>query len=121
MVVVRRLMRDDVEPGLPVPQGFDVRAYEDQLVARWHNEAVRHRLAQIAMDGSQKIPNRWFGPIRERLAAGGSPAGHDARTRGVDALRVGADVPTTVTRTSSTTRSASRSPLRCKGSRHPSR
>ena len=73
MAVVRRLMRDDVEPGLPVPQGFDVRAYEDQLVARWHNEAVRHRLAQIAMDGSQKIPNRWFGPVRERLAAGGSP------------------------------------------------
>jgi fructuronate reductase len=73
LAVVARLMRDDVEPGLPVPEGFDVRAYQDQLVSRWHNEAVRHRLAQIAMDGTQKIPNRWFAPIRERLAAGDSP------------------------------------------------
>jgi fructuronate reductase len=71
---VRRLM-DDVTPTLVVPDGFDVAAYQAQLRSRWENAAIRHRLAQIAMDGSQKLPNRLFGPIRERLAAGGSPDG----------------------------------------------
>ena len=71
---VTRLMSDDVAPTLAVPEGFDVTAYQLQLRQRWHNQAIRHRLAQIAMDGSQKLPNRLFGPIRERLAAGGVPS-----------------------------------------------
>ena len=79
---IRRLMADDLAPTLVVPDGFDVGAYQTQLRARWDNTAVRHRLAQIAMDGSQKLPNRLVGPIRERLAAGVDP---HAATLGVAA------------------------------------
>ncbi|MFM2098697.1 MAG: hypothetical protein RLZZ366_236 [Pseudomonadota bacterium] len=30
------------------------------LIERFRNPALNHRLAQIAMDGSQKIPQRWL-------------------------------------------------------------
>ena len=40
-------------------------AYADALVARFANPALNHQLIQIAMDGSQKIPQRWL----ETLAA----------------------------------------------------
>jgi fructuronate reductase len=71
---VTLLMRDDVTPGLDMPAGFDLSGYQEQLRSRWRNAAIRHLLSQIAMDGSQKIPNRLFGPIKERLAAGATPA-----------------------------------------------
>jgi fructuronate reductase len=68
-----RFMQDDVTPGLDVPAGFGLGDYQEQLRSRWRNVAIRHLLSQVAMDGSQKIPNRLFGPIRERLASGGQP------------------------------------------------
>jgi fructuronate reductase len=34
------------------------------------NPALAHRCAQIAMDGSQKLPQRWLNTVRDRLAAG---------------------------------------------------
>lgn len=80
--VVERLMVDDMTPTLDVPDGFDVGAYRDQLRSRWDNVAVRHRLAQIATDGSQKLPNRFVAPITQRLAEGATPA---AATLGVAA------------------------------------
>jgi fructuronate reductase len=70
---VQKLMDEDVAPTLVVPDGFDLPGYQQQLRARWGNSAVRHRLVQIAMDGSQKLPNRLLGTIRERLAAGAEP------------------------------------------------
>ena len=38
------------------------------LLQRWRNPALAHRCQQIAMDGSQKIPQRWVRPLAERLA-----------------------------------------------------
>ncbi|MBF5095975.1 mannitol dehydrogenase family protein, partial [Azospirillum sp. INR13] len=35
----------------------------------FRNPALRHRTWQIAMDGTQKLPQRLLNPIRERLAA----------------------------------------------------
>ncbi|BEP14537.1 mannitol dehydrogenase family protein [Acidothermaceae bacterium B102] len=70
---ISRLMTDDLTPTLDVPDGFDVIAYQAELRSRWDNTAVRHRLAQIAIDGSQKLPNRLVGSIRERRAAGVEP------------------------------------------------
>ena len=57
------------------------------LVARFRNPALRHRTWQIAMDGTQKLPQRLLGTVRDRLAAGAllRPAG--ARRRRLDALR----------------------------------
>jgi hypothetical protein len=40
------------------------------LIERFENPALRHRTWQICMDGSQKLPQRLLGSIRDRLAAG---------------------------------------------------
>jgi len=38
----------------------DIGTYTKSLLARFGNDALNHRLSQIAMDGSQKIPQRWL-------------------------------------------------------------
>jgi fructuronate reductase len=54
-----------------LPDGFyDLGAYRDALLERFANPALRHRTWQIAMDGSQKLPQRLLGTIRDRLAHG---------------------------------------------------
>lgn len=65
---VARFMHDEATPTLKVPPGFDVEAYKQALLKRFRNPALRHRTWQIAMDGSQKLPQRLLGAIRERLA-----------------------------------------------------
>jgi fructuronate reductase len=55
---------------LHLPPGADAHHYAQSLLARFANPALRHRTAQIAMDGSQKLPQRLFAPALERLAAG---------------------------------------------------
>ncbi|HEX6833718.1 MAG TPA: mannitol dehydrogenase family protein [Rudaea sp.] len=66
---VERLMREDIRPGVAAPSGFDVDAYIDAVLARFRNPVMRHALAQIAWDGSQKLPFRLLGTIRDALAA----------------------------------------------------
>lgn len=44
--------------------------YRAALLTRFANPALAHRCAQIAMDGSQKLPQRLLAPIRERLERG---------------------------------------------------
>lgn len=70
-----RLWTDEILPTVPPPEGTDLAAYCDALMARYRNPAIRHRTAQIATDGSQKLPQRILGPVRERLAAGVVPVG----------------------------------------------
>ncbi len=54
-----------------LPEGApDPAAYAEALVARFQNPAIAHATAQIAMDGSQKMPQRIFAPACEALAAG---------------------------------------------------
>jgi fructuronate reductase len=69
--LVHGLMTDEVIPTLPMPRA-DLEAYRDQLLARFANPALQHRTWQIAMDGTQKLPQRLLGTIRDRLAAGQS-------------------------------------------------
>jgi fructuronate reductase len=66
---VRRMMALEVAPTLSVP--VDLCAYQERLLERFADPAIRHRTAQIAMDGSQKLPQRLLGPIRDQLRAGG--------------------------------------------------
>lgn len=67
--LIEDLMIEEITPVLTLPQGADVGAYRRSLLARFHNTALRHRTWQIAMDGSQKLPQRLLSTIRERLAA----------------------------------------------------
>lgn len=46
----------------------DQKSYVDSIVARFANPAIRHRLSQIGSDGSLKIAERWFDPLRETPA-----------------------------------------------------
>lgn len=61
----------EIIPTVPAPQGVVLADYADALLARFRNPAIRHRTWQIAMDGSQKLPQRLLGTIRDRLKAGG--------------------------------------------------
>ncbi|WP_298877087.1 mannitol dehydrogenase family protein [uncultured Bradyrhizobium sp.] len=53
---------------LTMPAGTDLAAYRASLLKRFANPALRHRTWQIAMDGSQKLPQRLLGAIQDRLA-----------------------------------------------------
>ena len=66
---VRELM-EEVSPTLKLPPGADLAGYKRSLLARFENPALRHRTWQIAMDGSQKLPQRLVDTIRDKLAAG---------------------------------------------------
>ncbi|THF56484.1 mannitol dehydrogenase family protein [Mesorhizobium composti] len=68
--LVRSMMDEEVTPTLPRLPGIDLEAYKADLLARFRNPALRHRTWQIAMDGSQKLPQRLLGTIRDRIAAG---------------------------------------------------
>ncbi len=59
---------DELAPTLSPPPELDVAAYRAALLERFSNRALGHRTRQIAMDGSQKLPQRLLAPIAERLA-----------------------------------------------------
>ena len=65
---VRTLWLEEIIPVVPAPPGVDLSTYTDELLTRFANPAIRHRTWQIAMDGSQKLPQRLLATIRERLA-----------------------------------------------------
>jgi fructuronate reductase len=67
---VRRLMTEDILPSVIAPGGLDLRRYIDTILKRFQNPEIRHPLAQIAWDGSQKLPFRLFGTIADSMAAG---------------------------------------------------
>jgi fructuronate reductase len=67
---------DEAEATLTPPPALDVAAYRTALMARFADPGLRHRNVQIAMDGSQKLPQRLLAGIAVRLARG----------QGIDAL-----------------------------------
>jgi len=69
---IEALMREEIAPTLPALPGLDLAAYQARLITRYANPALKHQTRQIAMDGSQKVPQRLLEGIRERLAAGQS-------------------------------------------------
>ena len=72
--LVEGLMDEEVTPTLHMPPGADLAAYKRALIARFRNPALKHRTWQIAMDGSQKLPQRLLGTVRDRLQGGASIA-----------------------------------------------
>lgn len=96
---VAALMDDEVTPSLRMPAGADPTPYKAALLERFANPALRHRTWQIAMDGSQKLPQRFLATIRDRLAAGApfdrlalGVAGWMRYVRGVDETGAPIDV-----------------------------
>ncbi|GAA3589280.1 mannitol dehydrogenase family protein [Kribbella ginsengisoli] len=71
--LANELMTADVIPTLTPPEGLDLTAYGQSVLERFANPALKHRTAQVAMDGSVKLPVRLLGTIRDRLAANAEP------------------------------------------------
>ena len=67
--LVERLW-DEVSPTLSASHGLDIGEYRRTLMKRFGNAALGHRLQQIAMDGSQKLPQRLVGPALELIERG---------------------------------------------------
>jgi len=70
---------DEAQTTLNPPPGLDIPAYRAELMARFSNSALLHRTRPLAMDGSQKLPQRLLAGAAERLAAG----------QGIEALALG--------------------------------
>ena len=68
-----RLIAADIAPTLAPPPGQSVEAYGRTVRERFANPALGHRTLQVAMDGSQKLPQRLLGTITDRRAAGATP------------------------------------------------
>jgi fructuronate reductase len=69
---VDSMLRDEVEPTLTGLRGLDLASYRSALLARLANPALQHQTHQIAMDGSQKLPQRLLDTVRDRLRADAS-------------------------------------------------
>jgi fructuronate reductase len=69
-VALMRGLMEEVTPTLALPADVDVAAYKAALILRFGNPALPHRTQQIAMDGSQKLPQRLLATIADNLAAG---------------------------------------------------
>ena len=57
----------EIIPTVEAPTGVDLASYADALLTRYENKNIRHQTSQIAMDGSQKLPQRLIGPLRDAL------------------------------------------------------
>jgi fructuronate reductase len=69
--LAERLLREEAAASLNPAPGQDLPSYADSLLVRFANPSLRHRLAQIAMDGSQKLPQRWLETLAQRQRDGG--------------------------------------------------
>ena len=68
--LVDGLMREEAAPTIAAAPGQDLAAYADALIERFANPALNHKLIQIAMDGSQKIPQRWLATLAANQVTG---------------------------------------------------
>lgn len=79
--LANRLMRNEARPTIDATPEQDLLKYANHLMKRFADPALMHRLDQIAMDGTQKIPQRWLETARKLRNLG----------RPVDAIRAGFD------------------------------
>ncbi|MBB5518997.1 mannitol dehydrogenase family protein [Amphiplicatus metriothermophilus] len=68
---IAAMQTEEIAPTLRPVEGLAYETYIDALLERFRNPALRHRTAQIAMDGSQKLPPRLLETARAQLERGG--------------------------------------------------
>ena len=66
--LIRHYMSVEAAPTLDLPDEVKVHEYIESLISRFANDSLQHQLSQIAMDGSQKIPQRWLNGAEESLS-----------------------------------------------------
>jgi fructuronate reductase len=67
---VERMMREEIEPTL-AGSPLDLSRYIAEVLVRFRNPAIGHKLSQIAWDGSQKLPYRLLDTIADARRSGG--------------------------------------------------
>ncbi|MFC3394740.1 mannitol dehydrogenase family protein [Brenneria rubrifaciens] len=67
--IAHHLMMNEQAPTLNV-SGVDLADYANRLITRYANPALKHRTWQIAMDGTQKLPQRMMDSIRWHIRHG---------------------------------------------------
>lgn len=73
--LIDHMMAHELAPTLHIPNGVDIEVYAKSLLERYTNRGLPHKTRQIAMDGSQKIPQRMLPALRHQLKNGGSVEG----------------------------------------------
>ena len=66
---VRRYMKE-MEPSVGEVPGVDVEAYQEKLIERFSNPAIRDQVLRLCEDGSRKIPNMMLDPLSELIPRG---------------------------------------------------
>ena len=61
------LWEKEIVPTLETPEGENLTNYCSKLLERYQNSTIEHRTWQIAMDGSQKLPQRILETVSDRL------------------------------------------------------
>lgn len=69
---VQKLAQEEIIGSFHAPTELNPAEYSADIFQRFDNPAIRHLLAQIAWDGSQKLPMRVFPIILDNLASGRS-------------------------------------------------
>jgi fructuronate reductase len=67
-----KLAKDEVIGSFLPPKELDVESYSTEIIERFLNPEIRHLLAQIAWDGSQKVQMRILPIIEDNLKLGRS-------------------------------------------------
>ena len=60
---IKHIMFNELLPSVTVPAGINLENYCNALLERFENPNLHHKTQQIAMDGSQKLPQRLLKPL----------------------------------------------------------
>ena len=69
-IFIEALWHEEIVKSFEAPPDIDLTKYAKQLKSRYRNPEICHLLKQIAMDGSQKLPQRIINPLFENLSLG---------------------------------------------------
>ncbi len=64
---IQYLWEKEIIPTLETPDGENLNGYCSKLLERYQNPTIEHRTWQIAMDGSQKLPQRILETVNDLL------------------------------------------------------
>ena len=69
----RNLMDKEITPVAATPDGIDLDAYKKSIMTRFSNNAIAYSTAQVATNGSLKLPERIFPALKAHLENGHAP------------------------------------------------
>jgi fructuronate reductase len=70
---IEKFMDEEVTPTIYIPSGFDIDIYKKTIRHRFANSQVPYKTAQVANDGSQKLPQRLLTTALDLIRSNKSP------------------------------------------------